>query len=225
MPGLPRAVGSRSAGSRPAGSASASAVGALVVAARRGDRGAFDELVRVTTADTYALAFRLTGNEDDARDVVQDAYLRAFKGLPRFRGDAQFSTWMYRITANCASTLLTRRARNRTEQLSDDDAVIDGRPEHDPELRMGAAEERALLAAAVAGLPWRLRQVIVLRDIYDLPHRSIAAELGISEAAAKVRLHRGRRRLREVLEDGEVNRADDTEWTPGGSQVREADAG
>jgi RNA polymerase sigma-70 factor, ECF subfamily len=196
-----------------------------VVSARRGDRGAFDELVRVTTADTYALAYRLTGHEDDARDVVQDAYLRAFKGLPRFRGDSQFSTWMYRITANCASTLLTRRARNRTEVLSDDDAVIDGRPEHDPELRMGAAEERAMLAAAVAELPWRLRQVIVLRDIYDLPHRSIAAELDISEAAAKVRLHRGRRRLREVLEAADDSRANDTQWPRAKSEVREADAG
>jgi RNA polymerase sigma-70 factor, ECF subfamily len=216
MPGLPRVIGSR-----PAGAPSASAVGALVVAARRGDRGAFDDLVRATTADTYALAYRLTGNEDDARDVVQDAYLRAFKGLPRFRGDAQFSTWMYRITANCASTLLARRARNRTELLSDDDAVVDGRAEHDPELRAGAVEERALLAAAVASLPWRLRQVIVLRDIYDLPHRSIAAELDITEAAAKVRLHRGRRRLREVLESGDVARSDDTQWRPAKSEVRD----
>jgi RNA polymerase sigma-70 factor, ECF subfamily len=178
----------------------APALSALVVAARRGDRGAFDELVRATTADTYALAYRLTGNEDDARDVVQEAYLRAFRGLRRFRGDAQFATWMYRITANCASTLLARRTRNRTELLSDDAAVIDVRPEHDPQQRVSAAEERAWLSAAVAELPWRLRQVIVLRDIYDLPHRSIADELGISEAAAKVRLHRARRRLREVLD-------------------------
>jgi RNA polymerase sigma-70 factor (ECF subfamily) len=132
--------------------------------------------------------------------VVQEAYLRAFRGLRRFRGDAQFTTWMYRITANCASTALSRRARNRTEVLPDDDTMVDSHPDHDPQLRAGAVEERARLSAAVADLPWRLREVVVLRDIYDLPHRAIAEELGISEAAAKVRLHRARRRLREILE-------------------------
>src|ERR1041384_7937861 len=87
----------------------------LVDAAIGGDRSAFDELVRATYADAYTLAFRLTGNEEDARDVVQDAYLRAYKGLKRFREEAQFTTWLYRITANCASTQLSRRSRNRHE--------------------------------------------------------------------------------------------------------------
>ncbi|MHB1535232.1 MAG: RNA polymerase sigma factor, partial [Acidimicrobiales bacterium] len=77
--------------------------------------------------------------------------------------------------------------------------LADGRPEHDPELRAAAAADRARVAGALAHLPWRLRQVIVLRDIYDLPHGSIATELGITEAAAKVRLHRARRKLRELL--------------------------
>ena len=83
----------------------------LVAAARDGDRSAFEELVRLTYADTYTLAYRLTGNEEDARDVVQDAYLRAFKGLRKFRGDAQFTTWLYRITANCASTAISTASR------------------------------------------------------------------------------------------------------------------
>ena len=82
-----------------------------------GDRDAFDELVRATYADTYTLAYRLTGDEEDARDVVQEAYLRAYRGLKRFRGDAQFSTWLYRITANCAATHLGRRRRHRHEEL------------------------------------------------------------------------------------------------------------
>src|ERR687897_3381815 len=85
----------------------------LVAAAREGDRGAFDELVRRTYVDTYTLAVRLTANEEDARDVVQEAYLRAWKGIKRFRGDAQFSTWMYRITANAAATLVQKRRRRR----------------------------------------------------------------------------------------------------------------
>jgi len=172
---------------------------ALVDAARAGDPVALDDLVRVTYGGTYTLAYRLTGNEDDARDVVQDAYLRAYRGLRRFRGDAQFTTWLYRITANCASTLLSRRARTRTEILTDDEPVTDSRAEHDPELRLDAADQRARLSAALGLLPWRLRQVVVLRDIYDLSHGAIAEELGFTEAAAKVRLHRARRRLRELL--------------------------
>jgi RNA polymerase sigma-70 factor (ECF subfamily) len=174
----------------------------LVVAARDGNRAALEELVRATYPGTYTLAFRLTGDEDDARDVAQDVYLRAYRGLRGFRGDAQFTTWLYRITANCSSNLLARRARTRTETLSDDAPVVDGHPDHDPELRVTGEAERTRIAGALALLPWRLRQVIVLRDIYDLPHGSIAAELGISEAAAKVRLHRARRKLREVLDAG-----------------------
>jgi RNA polymerase sigma-70 factor (ECF subfamily) len=171
----------------------------LVDAAKAGDREALDELVRLTYSGTYTLAFRLTGHEDDARDVVQETYLRAYRGLRRFRGDAQFTTWLYRITANCSANLLAARSRSRTEPLGEDAPLPDGRPEHDPELRMAGEDERARVAGALAVLPWRLRQVIVLRDIYDLPHGSIATELGISEAAAKVRLHRARRRLRELL--------------------------
>jgi RNA polymerase sigma-70 factor (ECF subfamily) len=172
---------------------------ALVDAAREGDPHALDDLVRVTYGGTYTLAYRLTGNDDDARDVVQDAYLRAYRGLRRFRGDAQFTTWLYRITANCSANLLAKRARHRTETLADDEQVIDLRPEVDPERQLAGSDERARIASALAQLPWRLRQVIVLRDIYDLAHGSIAKELGITEAAAKVRLHRARRRLRDLL--------------------------
>ena len=80
----------------------------LVIAARDGDRPAFDELVRRTYVDTYTLAMRLTAHEEDARDVVQETYLRAWKGLKGFRGDAQFTTWLYRITANTAYTTMPR---------------------------------------------------------------------------------------------------------------------
>jgi len=155
--------------------------------------------VRATYGGTYTLAFRLTGNEDDACDVVQDVYLRAYRGLRRFRGDAQFTTWLYRITANCSANLLAKRARHRTEALSDDEPVIDLRAGADPELCLAGQDDRERISAALQKLPWRLRQVIVLRDIYDLTHGAIAKELGISEAAAKVRLHRARRRLKERL--------------------------
>lgn len=194
------AAGSGVAGLGAAGPAlPAEDIGALVDAARDGDRAALDDLVRVTYGGAYTLAYRLTGNEDDARDVVQDAYLRAYRGLRRFRGDAQFTTWLYRITANCSANLLAKRARHRTEPLAEDEQVIDIRPEVDPEQRLAGSDERARVAAALAQLPWRLRQVIVLRDIYDLAHGAIAKELGITEAAAKVRLHRARRKLRDIL--------------------------
>src|SRR5680860_1089323 len=91
----------------------------LVEEAQGGDHRAFEELVRRTYADTYTLAFRLTGDEEDARDVVQETYLRVHKSLKRFRGDAQFSTWLHRITANCANTFLGRRSRHRHDELPD----------------------------------------------------------------------------------------------------------
>ena len=173
---------------------------ALVTAAIDGDRAAFDELVKATYADAYTLAYRLTGNEEDARDVVQDAYLRAYKGLKKFRGDASFSTWMYRITANCASSYLVKRNRNRHEDLDDErQHIVDERPEIDPEQRADAAAERQRLNEALEALPPDMRAVVVLRDVYDLPHEAIAAELGITEGAAKVRLHRARTKLRERL--------------------------
>ena len=171
----------------------------LVAAARSGDLGAFEHLVKASYADVYTLAYRLTGNEEDARDVVQEAFLRGWRGIKRFRGDARFSTWMYRITANCASTLLARRSKGSHDELSDDEPIADDRPEADPEAMAEAGYVRDRMTAALAELPPRLRAVVVLRDIYDLPHEAIAAELGISQDAAKVRLHRARRKLRERL--------------------------
>ena len=170
-----------------------------MAAAKAGDSNAFAELVKSTQADVYTLAYRLTGNEDDARDVAQEAYLRAFRSLKRFRGDARFSTWMYRITANCASTHLSRRSKGRHEELGDDDSTPDERPESDPETMAEAGFLRDRVTAALADLPPILRAVVVLRDVYDLPHEAIASELGITESAAKVRLHRARRKLRERL--------------------------
>ena len=171
----------------------------LVDAARGGDQAAFEALVRATTADTYTLAFRLTGNEEDARDVVQETYLRAFKGIGKFRGDSQFSTWLYRITANCAANQLGRRRRHRHDDLADDALIEDLSPDVDPSAQAEAASLRDRLTVALEDLPPTLRSVVVLRDVYDLPHEAIAAELGISESAAKVRLHRARKQLRDRL--------------------------
>ena len=121
----------------------------LVTAAQEGDRHAFDEIVRRTYVDTYTLAVRLTASEEDARDVVQEAYLRAWKGLRKFRGDAQFSTWMYRITANSAATLTSKRRRQRTVQIDDVADPIETEVALHPELATENVELMAELSAAL----------------------------------------------------------------------------
>ena len=170
----------------------------LVAKAKAGDRAAFDDLVRSTYTETYTLALRLTNNSEDAADVVQDTYLRAFRSLPNFRGDSQFTTWLYRITANCASTYMGKRSRHRHEDL-DEQTPFPADITQGPEAKADAALDRRELSEALAKLPPNLRSVIVLRDIYDLPHEAIARELGISEVTAKVRLHRARKKLRDQL--------------------------
>ena len=175
----------------------------LVGAARGGDRQAFDELVRRTFVDAFTLARRLTGNEEDARDVVQEAYLRAWKGIGKFRGDAAFSIWLYRITANAASSNVQRRRRHRVEPFADDFEPVDDRAEAVVSQGAESAETLDRIATALDELPVKLRGVVVLKDVYGLSHEAIAEELGISVSAAKVRLHRARRKLRDVLyEDG-----------------------
>ena len=171
----------------------------LVAAASEGDAQAFEALVEATHRDTYTLALRLTGNEEDARDVTQEAYLRAYRGLSKFRGESQFSTWMYRVTANCAATYLGRRGRHRHDELPDASELIDLRSDFDPELRADASDLRSRVMVALDGLPPKLRAVVVLRDVYELSHEAIATELGISGTAAKVRLHRARHKLRSEL--------------------------
>lgn len=172
----------------------------LIAQAKQGDRAAFDELVKATYQRVHGLALRLTGNEHDADDVVQDTYVRAFRSLRKFRGDARFSTWLHRITANSASTFMGRRQRH--SRHDDIDAVIDladHRQANDPEFALQNGAVGARLRRALDNLPERLRKVVVLRDVHGMSHREIAEELDISEAAAKVRLHRARARLRDGL--------------------------
>lgn len=175
----------------------------LIARAQSGDRRAFDELVRQTYVDTYTLAVRLTGDEEDARDVVQETYLRAWRGIRRFRGDAELSTWLYRITANASYTQVQKRRRGREQPLDDSFELPDERIGAQPEAAAESAVLMERLSAALDELPAKLRAVVVLKDVYGLSHEDIGDELGISVAAAKVRLHRGRKRLRDVLFEDE----------------------
>ena len=171
----------------------------LIGAAKAGDRRAFDELVRRTFVDTFTLARRLTGNEEDARDVTQDSYLRAWRGIGKFRGDAAFSTWMYRITANAAATHVRKRRRQQAEPYDDELEPADPRVELQPATMAESSESLDRISVALDELPAKLRSVVVLKDVYGLSHEAISDELGITVAAAKVRLHRARRKLRDVL--------------------------
>ena len=169
-----------------------------VAAAQDGDNRAFARLVDQTYSDVFLLAARLTRDHDDALDVVQEVYLRAYKGLIDYRGEARFTTWLHRITINCASTLLARRQRDLHDPIQRD--VIDMSDEYHPERRVEESEISDDLRRALEELPPNLRSVLVLSDVYDLSHQKIGKQLGISATAVKVRLHRSRKRIRQAIQ-------------------------
>ena len=169
-----------------------------VAAAQDGDNRAFARLVDQTYSDVFLLAARLTRDHDDALDVVQEVYLRAYKGLIDYRGEARFTTWLHRITINCASTLLARRRRDLHDPIQRD--VIDMSDEYHPERRVEESEISDDLRRALEELPPNLRSVLVLSDVYDLSHQKIGKQLGISATAVKVRLHRSRKRIRQAIQ-------------------------
>lgn len=171
----------------------------LVERSRRGDRAAFGELARLHQHEVYTLAVRLVGDRTLAADVAQEALIRAWKAVGRFRGDASFSTWLYRITANAAWTLKGAAARKAVYDL--DGLVrqpLAGRS-GDPEAAGEQAELRSRLSRALDQLPRHQRTVVVLKDVYGWPHKEIAEVMDISVTASKVRLHRAHLRLREML--------------------------
>lgn len=173
----------------------------LVDRARQGDQGAFSELVRIHQNEVFTLAVRLVGDRTLAADVAQEAMVRAWKAIPRFRGDAQFSTWLHRITVNTAWTQKTKAKRHQAQDL---DHVAE-QPETDlrthPELAGERAELRGVLRDALNRLPDQQRAVVVLKDVYGWSHKDIAESLSISVTAAKVRLHRAHLRLRDLLKE------------------------
>ena len=170
----------------------------LLDAARAGDTAAFTELVVNHQHEVFTLALRLTADRELAADVAQEALVRAWKALPKFRGDAKFSTWLHRITVNTAWSLRRRARRHRHEAI--DEVYVDlTAAGTTPEASGEAVDLRPRLLDALAELPDGTRAVVVLKDVHGWSHAEIAGELAISVTAAKVRLHRGRKRLRERL--------------------------
>src|SRR5687767_9724387 len=143
----------------------------VVEQAREGDMKALSELVRRSQTEVYTLALRLTGNEEDARDVVQDTYVRVMRGIRRFRGDAQISTWLYRVTANTAYSYLQRSKRHREQPLPEtDEPTLPDMNAERPDDAVLTGELRERLHSAIASLPPGYRTVVVLKDVYGLPH-------------------------------------------------------
>jgi RNA polymerase sigma-70 factor, ECF subfamily len=167
----------------------------LLADCRRGDRRAFEELVRLTHRRVYSLANRLTGDRVEAEDVAQEAYLRMFRGLAGFREEARFETWMHRIVTNCAITMLKRRGRfgDLAAEEPTDVAV--------PDTTAPRLADRDVLSRAMATLPEGQRIAVLLKDVYGLSCKEIGDEIGIEEGAVKVRLHRARKRLKELLDE------------------------
>lgn len=173
----------------------------LLARARAGDRDAFSVLAARHQHQVFTLAMRLAGDHDLAADISQEALVRAWRGIGSFRGDARFSSWLYRITVNVTWTSLNRRRRDRYAPLDVvENLAAPPSSFENPELALESANLRGRLRRALLVLPRRSRVVVVLRDVYGWSHAQIAETLDISVSASKVRLHRARKRLRAVLE-------------------------
>lgn len=174
--------------------------GELIDRARRGDRAAFAALVRAHQDEVYTLARRLVGDPHLAADVAQETLIRAWRALPRFRGEAQLSTWLYRITVNTSWTHQKRARRHAAPSIDELHDLAAPADSSHPVFAGENLELRDRLRSALGRLSAGQRQVVVLKDIYGWSHAEISAALGISETAAKVRLHRARARLARDLE-------------------------
>jgi len=181
---------------------------ALVAALQAGDESAFARLVHEQGARLFAVARRLLRNEQDAEDVVQEAFVQAFRNIGRFAGDARLGTWLHRIAVNAALMRLRRMKRRKEPSIEellprfhDDGHRRDVGPawqERGEDVAL-AAEFAAVVRAAIDRLPDSHRTVLLLRDIEQLDTEETARQLGLSINATKTRLHRARMALRELI--------------------------
>jgi RNA polymerase sigma-70 factor, ECF subfamily len=168
----------------------------------------FDRMYHDNADRMYRFAQRLCGEEEDARDLVQETFLNAYRGLPQFRGDAQFSTWLYRIASRLCLAMRRRRKGEPEHELSIEQFI----PTSDGELHLqiaadGLTPEQALankqlrraLRHAIQELPAKYRLVLVLRDMEGLSAKEVGTVMGLNERAVKSRLHRARLFVRREL--------------------------
>jgi RNA polymerase sigma-70 factor, ECF subfamily len=174
-----------------------------------GDPKAFEVLVRRETGRLYGLIVRIVQDQDEARSVLQETFLQAYEGLESFRGHSQLTTWLYGIALNQART--ARRKRKREPAMSEEEVEL-----LQPAFRMGMYRRRIeswtpeneaerrdrvdIVRRAIDQLPDEYREIILLRDMNELSTEETGTVLGLSKGAVRVRLHRARRALREILE-------------------------
>ena len=180
----------------------------LVAQARAGDRGAFEDLVRLHADRLYAVVLRVSGDRHEAEEVVQETFLRAWRNIGRFEGRSQFFTWLYRIGVNEARrSQEQRRTRPQPAPLADAETQVpDDR--QGPETRAETHELRRALEAAILALPLEYRMPLVLRDVEGLSTAQAAAVMELGEPAFKSRLHRARLTVRAAVEDFVTQRDD-----------------
>jgi len=180
----------------------------LIAQLRAGDEAAYEQVVRLYGGRLLAVARRILGSDEDARDVVQDAFLNAFRSLGRFEGNAKLSTWLHRIAVNAALMKLRTRKRKPEQPIDTflpsflDDGHHEERFqswEEPVDKALERAEIRELVRQQIDALPESYRTVLVLRDIEGLDTEETANMLGLSVNATKIRLHRARQALRTLL--------------------------
>ncbi|HEU5237638.1 MAG TPA: sigma-70 family RNA polymerase sigma factor [Pyrinomonadaceae bacterium] len=178
---------------------------------RRGEAAAYERLVAEHSGDVYALLFRLTSDAEEARDLTQETFLRAFQSINRFRGDASLKTWIYRIAINQARNRWRWWRRRRRDVTVSLDATDDHKERPlsatlaidnslSPEQETLARERESQLREALLGLRSSFREAVVLRDVEGFSYEEIAATLQISIGTVKSRIARGRLELRRQLE-------------------------
>jgi RNA polymerase sigma-70 factor (ECF subfamily) len=178
---------------------------------QRGDTAAFEQLVAERSGDIYALLFRLTSDAEEARDLTQETFLRAFQGIQRFRGDADLKTWIYRIAINQARNRWRWWRRRRRDAMVSLDAPAGDSEQTvgsglrnvdaiDPEQETLARERELQLREALQGLRSSYREAVILRDVEGFSYEEIAETLQINIGTVKSRLSRGRLELRRKLE-------------------------
>lgn len=180
----------------------------LVAWAKNKDFAAYDELVRRLQERVYSTVYNMTSNHEDAADLVQEAFVKAWQALDRFKGDSSFYTWIYRIAVNRTLNFLKSRKNKRHRSLND----LDARVEHDPDLvalishrtprrDLKLAELQEKLNEAMQGLSEAHRTVVVLHDIQGVPHDEIAEIMGCNPGTVRTRLFYARKQLQGLLAD------------------------
>lgn len=177
---------------------------------KQGDAGAFEVLIAERSGEVYGLLYRLTENSEEARDLTQETFLRAFQSIGQFRGESDLRTWIYRIAINQARNRWRwwrRRRRDATVSLDSENAhnqpLIESLPSErgkSPEQETLAHERERALRKALRSLSLSYRETVILRDIEGFTYEEIAETLGINVGTVKSRLARGRHELRQRLE-------------------------